>query len=220
MTDKRFLVPVLTLLAFGLPVGANVVPYCDYEGNCGANTTSAFSSAVALDGYSYASGTDLIFSGSLSDGNLEYNDGLTSVLFDSTSAFTITGSTLVATVDKPITITVPAAYAAIQLFLSNAGGGFDWTCLGGTSDCTYLSPTPIEVDYLNNTPGSAWTITITPEVSSEQIVVNSFNPAGAASQGPSDTPEVGTLLLIGSGLIAMRWIRRARPRSFRTPQPA
>jgi hypothetical protein len=213
---KRFLVPVLALVGFGVTARANVTVYCDV--NCGVNSTAAFSSVLLLDGYSYANNPDLTFAGlGLSGGNLQYTDGLTNVMFASTNMFTITSSTLVASAGKSVTVTVPAAYAAIQLNASTPSG-FDFTCFDSSCDGTILSSTPVEVDILNNSPGSAWSFTIsTNGIPSEQITINSFNPAGMPSQG-SDTPEVGTLLLIGAGLISMRWMRRAQLRFFGTPQ--
>jgi hypothetical protein len=218
MTNKRFLVPVLAFMAFGLLARANIVVYCD--SGCGMNT-AAFSSVLALDGYVYASTPDLTFTGSLTDGGLQYLDsGLTNVLFASPSSFTIPGSALQATANKGVTITVPASYAAIQLNVSQVGGGFDFTCYDTACDGAPLSSTPITLDYLNTTPGASWAITITPGgVSSEQLVINSFDPAGLGTgSGDSSTPEVGTLFLIGAGLIAMRWMKRAPRRLFRNPQ--
>jgi hypothetical protein len=218
---KKILVAVLAVAAFGLPARASVVPYCNSY--CGGNTTAAFASVVGLDGYTYASGTDLTFTGGLSDGGLQYLDGATSVLFAASSALTITVSdVLELAANKAITISVPAGYGAVQLFLSQTGVvGSAFTCIDTSCDDTYLTSTPIELDYLNTTPGSAWNITITPGLSSEQIIVDSFNPAGT-SQGSSggDTPEVGTLLLIGSGLIGMRWMKGLPRRFFGTPQTA
>jgi hypothetical protein len=216
---KRILVPVLALAAFGLTARASIAVYCDV--NCGGNTTAAFSSVLLLDGYSYANNPDLTFTGlGLSGNSLQYTDGLTNVMFASTNMFTITSSTLVASAGKSVTVTVPAVYAAIQLNASNSGPGFDFTCFDGGCDGTILSGTPVEVDILNNSPGSIWSFTIsTTGIPSEQITINSFNPAGMQAQG-SDTPEVGTLLLIGAGLISMRWMRRAQLHFFGPPQTA
>jgi hypothetical protein len=217
---KRFLVPVLALAAFGLPAMASSVPYCDTY--CGGNDTAAFSNALALDGYTYVSGTDLTFTGGLSDGGLQYLDGSTGVLFAASSAFTITSLTLETAANKAITITVPAAFGAIQLMLSQTGApGFATTYTDSFMDDVLLTSSPWVLDYLNTTPGSSWTITLTPGTSGEQIIVDAFNPAGIQSQGGgSSTPEVGTLLLIGTGLIAMRWMKRVPRLFFRTPQPA
>jgi hypothetical protein len=217
---KKILVAVLAVAAFGLPARASVAAYCNL--NCGSNT-AAFDSVVSSDGYTYASGTDLAFSGGLSDGGLQYLDGATSVLFAASSALTITVSdVLEATANNTITISVPAGYAAIRLFLSQTGVvGNAFTCLDSSCDATYLTSTPAEVSYINTTPGSPWTITLSPDSPGERIIVDSFNPAGT-SQGSSggDTPEVGTLLLIGSGLIGMRWMKGLPRRFFGTPQTA
>jgi len=222
MSMKRFLVPVMALAAFGFPLGASVVPYCNTW--CGGNDTATFASTVALDGYTYASGADLTFTGALSDGGLQYVDAATTLLFSASSTFTITVSdVLQAAANKAITISVPAGYGAVQLFLSQTGVvGNAFTCIDTSCDNTYLTSTPIELDYINTAGlGAAWSITITPGLSSEQVIIDSFNPAGTAQgTGGSDTPEVGTLLLIGSGLIGMRWMKRLPRRFFATPQTA
>jgi hypothetical protein len=222
MSMKRFLVPVMALAAFGLPLGATVVPYCNNF--CGGNDTATFASIVALDGYTYASGTDLTFTGSLSDGGLQYVDAATSVLFSASSIFTITVSdVLEAGANKAITISVPAGYGAVQLFVSQTGViGNAYTYTDPSQDATYLTSTPVEVDYINTAGlGAAWSITITPGLSSEQVIIDSFNPAGTSQgTGGSDTPEVGTLLLIGSGLIGMRWMKGLPRRFLGTPQTA
>jgi hypothetical protein len=210
---KRFLVPVLALVSFGLTASADIVPYCD--GFCGGHDTATFNSAVALDGYTYASGTNITFTGSLSDGGLQYNDVPTMVLFAASSAFTITNSALVTPANNTLTIVVPAGFGAIQLSLSQTGAQGSATMFTDSfSDSVILTSSPSVLDYLNTTPGANWTITLTPGTNGEQITVNGFNPAGLQSQ--SDTPEVSTLLLIGTGLIAMRWMKRVPRRFFRT----
>jgi hypothetical protein len=210
MINKKFLAPVLALVAIGLPARANVAVYC--AGDCGGNTLAAFNSLVAADVYTYASGTDLTFTGSLSGGGMQYLDGATQVLFAASSAFTINADVLTSASNGAITFTVGAQYAAIRLMLS-ANGANDFTCIDSSCDGTPLGFTPKEIDYITDTPGSQWSVTISPGLGGEQISVNSFNPAGPGSE----TPEVGTLLLIGAGLIAMRWMPR---RVFRTPRLA
>jgi hypothetical protein len=217
---KRFLVAVVALAAFGLPARASVVPYCDSF--CGGNDTAAFSSALGLDGYTYVNGTDLTITGTLSDGGLQYLDGQTGVMFAASSAFTITSLTLQTAANGVLTISVPAVFGAIQLSLSQTGApGSAITYDDSFFDSVYLTSSPMTLDYLNTAPGSNWTITLTPATSGERITVNGFNPAGT-SQGSTggDTPEVGTLLLIGSGLIGMRWMKRVPRRFFGTPQTA
>jgi hypothetical protein len=215
MINKSFLSSVLAFVAIGVAARADVVPYCD--GFCGSHDIASFNSALALAGYTYVSDTDLVFGGSLSDAGLQYLDAETNVMFAASSAFMINGVTLETAASKALTISVPAAYGAIQLVLSQPGGGSDTTFTDSFDDSVNLSSTLLVLDYLNTTPGSNWTITLTPNFPGEQITVNGFDPAGV---NMSSTPEVGTLLLIGSGLIAMRYVRRARSHFFRTPQTA
>jgi hypothetical protein len=221
MMSKRFLVPVLALAAFGLPGKANPVVdvYCD---NGCSNSTSAFDSLIFTTPYTYAYGVDQTFTGTLVS-STEYLDSSGVEFMDTraTNTFSITGSDGLATssTNGIILITVPAAYAAIQLSLSAAAGMSNFTCIDLACDGTQLSTTPIFVDYINTTPGTSWTIQISTSTP-ESIIVDGFNPASLGSSQPASTPEVGTLLLIGSGLIAMRWLKRVPRRFFRTPQTA
>jgi hypothetical protein len=204
---KKFLVPVLALFGFGFSAQADVTEYCNPSGNCGSNTTTAFETAVTNDSYTYASLTDITFaSGGLSGS--QYLDPMTQVLFAASSALAISGVTLVETAENNITITVPATYAAIRFSVSQLGAaGSAFTGIDANSNYyVFLTSTPQEIGFINQTPGSPWTITLVPGLSGEKIQFDSFDAAGAAAP----TPEVGTLLLIGSGLIAMRYMKRRR----------
>jgi hypothetical protein len=215
---KRILAPVLVLAAIGLPAGAAVATYCN-GGGCSTNTTAAFDSMVTVEGLTYANPTDLTFTGSLT-GTTQYTDGLTNVVFSDSDAFGITGSSGLQEQGATdiVTITVPSQYSVIQLSLVASSSGFFFTCLdAGCNTTTNLTATPQFVDYVNTTPGSSWTVTMSSD-SADKLIISAFNPAGL--QNNADTPEVGTILLIGAGLIAMRWMRRPRQRWFRSPQTA
>jgi hypothetical protein len=59
-------------------------------------------------------------------------------------------------------------------------------------------------------------ITVTGPNNTTGVQISGVQLAGA---GQAETPEVGTLLLIGAGLISMRWMKRLpKPRFFRSPQ--
>jgi hypothetical protein len=217
--NKRFLVPVLALAAFGLPARASTVAYCD-GGGCGSNIMSAFNSLTGSD--SWASASPITFGdfpiGVLS-GN-EYTDDLTSVMFQATHNLTDAGvlDTQYNAGDT-LTITIPATYTVVvlSLFSQNGPEGF---CIDAGCDYATLSSTPLSVGYINSSPTGPWTIQISEFNGAFSIGVNSFNAANTG-MGSSDTPEVGTLLLIGAGLISMRWMKRLpRPRFLRTPQTA
>jgi hypothetical protein len=217
MTTKRYLVSVLALLACGLPAGATIATYCD--NGCGANTTAAFNSAVTTDGLVYASVPDLNFTGSLT-GTTQYTDGLTNIVFADSDGFGITGSLGLQASGSTdtITVSVGSQYTAVRLNIAAATSGFFFTCLdSGCNNTINLTATPQYAEYINTAMGSPWVITISAG-SPDRIIIDGFDAAGMQSQ--ADTPEIGTLLLIGTGLIVMRWMKR-RPRlSFRTPQTA
>jgi hypothetical protein len=225
MNIKRFLVPVLALAAFVLPASADVIAYCDGFG-CGSNTTAAFTSAVTADGDTYASISNITFTdGSLT--GVQYDDGLTSVIFqNSTHAFTINSGELDTSIsgNDSVTITVPAAYSAIVLNLTNFNSGTVGFGLDGNDFANLSHGSTTTVGYTNIGGTDPWTITIFPFQTNGALGILSFDAAGIVqSQAPptgSDTPEVGTLLLIGAGLIAMRWMKRAPRRFFQAPQIA
>ncbi len=210
MIKLRFLAPVLALAACALPAGASVVSYCDGYG-CGSNTMAAFTTLTSSD--TYASASPITFSNSLGvlSGN-QYTDDLTNVIFQATHNLADPGvlDTQYGAGDV-LTITIPATYTVVLLSLTSQNGAAGFYLDG--SNYTNFSSTPTSVGYINSSPTGPWTIQISPFASGFSVAVNSFDAVGAA---PSPTPEVGTMLLIGSGLIAMRWVGRF----FRSPQSA
>jgi hypothetical protein len=211
---KRFLVPVLALAAFGLPAGATTVAYCDGVG-CGSNVMSVFNSLTAGDIWESASPITFGLTLGTLTGN-DYTDTLTSIDFQAAHNLTDPGDldTQNGTGDM-LTITVPSTITVVVLsiFSQNGDHGF---CIDADCDNAQLSSTPISVGYINTSPTGPWTIQIYPiGGTSNSVGVSNFNAVGSQA----DTPEVGTLLLIGAGLISMRWMKRLpRPRFFRAPQ--
>jgi hypothetical protein len=213
---KRFLVPVLALAAFGLPAGATTVAYCDGSG-CGTNIMSVFNSLTAGD--TWASASPITFGdfpiGVLS-GN-QYTDDLTSVMFQATHNLSDPGALdTQAGAGDTLTITVPATYTVVVLSIFSQNGPWGF-CIDAGCDYANLTSTPLSVGYINDGLSGPWTIQIKEQSGAYSVGVNSFNAAGSQA----DTPEVGTLLLIGAGLISMRWMKRLpRPRFFHSPQTA
>jgi hypothetical protein len=203
---KRFLIPVLALAALGLPAGATTVAYCD-GGGCGSNIMSAFNSLTGSD--PWVSASPITFGdfpiGVLS-GN-EYTDDLTGIQFQATHNLTDSGVLDTQNgAGDPLTITVPETFTVVilSLFSQNGTGFF---CIDQACDYDTLGATPLSVGYINSSPTGPWTIQIyiTGGLASS-VGVSNFNAVGAS--GAADTPEVGTVLLIGAGLIGMRWMKR------------
>jgi hypothetical protein len=208
MTTKRFLIPVLALAAFGLPASADAVMYCN--SGCGANTMAAFNTATSGLGAAtqdeFTAGNITIDGGS---GLTQYLDPTTGLLFfdDNFNTLSIVGTTLeVGSTSDSGLITVPTGVTAFVVGLS-AGGSSQTYTINGTS--VFLLA-PAQFGFID-AGGNIGNILIS-RGSGGPLIFDNFDVSGGASQ--SETPEVGTLLLIGFGLIAMRWMKRVPRRRF------
>jgi hypothetical protein len=213
MINKKFLAPILALAAIGLPLRASVATYCAGSG-CGAANNTAFTNALATDGYTLQGLTTFVV------GNLvgsTYTDPTTGIVFTdfAGSNLFIIGSELqtptgVPVLGETILISIPAMYLAISLDVNIPSG----LC---TDAFCPANETAGFVGFINPGGLAPWSVYIQPASNFNGTGINSFS----AATGGSETPEVGTLLLIGFGLIAMRWVRRVPrlPRLiFRTPR--
>jgi hypothetical protein len=210
---KRFLVPVLALAALGLPAGASIVEYCSGTG-CGSQTSAAFMNDLSTDSYTLQGLTTFAASGI--SGSI-YTDSATGIVFTDFLGMSLSVSS--GTLSTPVTnstpnyivMTIPATIVAIE-FVVNVPNGVCLNVICPTNETNGF------VGFLNSTPGAQWTAQIGAFFGGQSVSINNFN-AATAGASQSDTPEIGTLLLIGTGLISMRWMKRApRHRFFRTPQ--
>ncbi len=221
---KRILAPVLVFVGFGLTASASIAEYCSGSNPaCTAFSQTTFISTVSADnpagplGFSDSLG---VLSGDSYTDNLteiafiDYLGGSPNgVMFAASSAFAINTLTLVTAANK-VQITVPANYVAVSFSIDVPQGLCDNYCAEGHTS------SPLEVDYLNTgDPSAPWVINISPLGAGNVTEIISFDAYSTASQ-TSDTPEVGTLILIGAGLISMRWMRRAQLHFSGPPQTA
>jgi hypothetical protein len=213
MMTKNFLASVLVLVGFGLPVSAGIVDYCGGSG-CGTNNGSAFMTDLTTDGYTLGAAID--FTGILSDDT--YTDG-SGILFSSAEglALSIVGGSL----ESPgmagggpeyIQISIPATIAAIQLTVTAQGG----VCTDVYCPAFSNSVSQGFVGFINTNPTAPWVVDVGLFTNGNVLNINNFSVASSAG---SETPEVATLVMIGAGLIAMRWMRRWPRRFFWTLQP-
>jgi hypothetical protein len=205
MSKKRFLVPILALAALAVPARATLVDYCN--AGCGTNTLSVFNSLTSGD--TFASTSPITFSGAPVS---EYTDGLTNVLFQATHGFTISGGVLDTQNNQGDTliVTIPSTFTVVILTLTSQNGLAGFCVDSACNVITNLSSTPTTIGYINDSVTGAWTIGISKLGGSSSVAVNSFNVGSS-----SETPEVGTLLLIGAGLISMRLLRHLPRKLFR-----
>jgi hypothetical protein len=208
MSTKSYLAPILALLACGLPAGASTVEYCSGSNpSCSTFSQSAFNNAVITDVYTYTYGSLETFSAA--NGTLSgtmYTDAATGIEFidyasgSPSGALSDTGGTLSSPVgDYTIQIVIPQTYLAITLMVNVSRGLCGDYCAEGE--------TVGFVGFIDNdSPTSPWIVNISQLAGGTLTEITGFNAAGPASM--SDTPEVGTMLLIGFGLISMRWLKR------------
>jgi len=223
MTNKRFLVPVLAFVAFGWPAWAQQEYCSSTSANCSTNSQTAFNNAVSADDPAGVLG----FSNSLGVlSNDTYTDDRTSVVFvdylggspNGALSYSYSGSALTSPEISgnayTIQITIPADYLAIALDIDVPRGLCDNYCPEGQ--------TAGFVAFINTgDPSLPWTVNVSPLAGGFMTEIVNFDAYGPADMSP--TPEIGTLLLIGFGLIAMRWMKRARAprrRLLRTLQTA
>ncbi len=212
MTNKRFLSSVLAFVAIGVSARAATITYCDSF--CSANDIAAFN--LATGGLGTETPTTFS-SGNVSvngDGNYQYLDptGLLFVDESFTTLSVVAGALDAAMTFASFQITAPAGDTAVVVTLS-AGQLSQYLINGITVN---IGVTPVQFAFVNSA-GGIDPITILHQ-SGGPLTFDSFNQQPSADM--SDTPEVGTLLLIGSGLIAMRWMGRAKSHFFHTPRPA
>ena len=221
--SKRFLISVMVFAGVSLPAGAAVLTYCAGSG-CAAENQSAFNTDLATD--SYTLGGLITFSAGNLTGST-YTDPGTDVLFTDflgqnfnigSPGVSPTGLSTPVTGGSPnyIVITIPATIAAIEFTVDVPGG----LCLDAACPAGQTSGF---VGFLNNAPGSQWTVEMGPVSVNQYVSITNFSVAdasGGPGGGDSDTPEVATMILIGSGLIAMRLMRRVPQRLLRHFQPA
>jgi hypothetical protein len=186
--------------------------YCDTY--CGADTIAAFNAATGNLG---GATPDLFTSGNITvngSGYSQYLDITTGLLFfdDTYNAnvnLVLVGSTLeVGSPVDSVLITVPTGVTAFVVTLSAGGSGQSYVINGVTVFLTSSA----QFGFVDPT-GNIGNILIG-HSSGGPLVFDNFDVSGGSSQSP--TPEVGTLLLIGAGLIAMRWMKRWPRRALRT----
>ena len=220
MMSKKFLVPVLALIGFGLPASASIVEYCTGSG-CGADNNAAFTSALTSDGYSLSA--FISFSTGIGGTGLlagtTYTDDASGIVFADVegNSLSLAGTALstpaVITGLNYIQITIPSTITALQLSVTAQGG----ICLDVDCPANSSSVSLGFVGFINANPTGTWTVDVGAFNEGHVLEINSLNFASSAG---SPTPEVATFVLIGFGLIAMRWMRRLPRRFFRTVQPA
>jgi hypothetical protein len=214
----------------GLAVPAHAtISYCN-TGCSSSNTGVTFSSfGTAASGLGDTMSSAITFvSGGLSGSPAIYGDAGTGTTFAGYSNATtqnslqILGTSLAQTINganSGIQVTLPANTYAFAMFVSTVSSfGSPFVELGdrNVSNSNYSlvianSSTSVFFGIISDTPLSS--LFIGNLGNDGAVKINSFETGGPADTA---TPEVSTFLLIGSGLVLMRFLRRRQQRHRQT----
>jgi hypothetical protein len=214
MLTRNFLIAALAAAGCAIPARASITTF---------STPSSFSAATIDYTFSDISFTqEGIYSPSTSDLGVVFSTSSTLLPYlDGTTGGALGGSwpagsalySMNSSGGNTLTITLPSAVNAISLYagldstsdsiqisLTDAGGG--------TPDTFNVSPsvnlgTPYFIGVTTNTSFS--TFTITSSNSADKITIDDMQIGQGQAQA---TPEVATFLLVGTGLLAMGYIKR------------
>jgi hypothetical protein len=195
-TDWR-LAPGATGLAFSAPI-TFLAGGLDVNGvytDAGTGTIFTAYSGASVDGQVAVLGT------SLAQGNNGSNTGFEIKLPANTYAFSaFIGACFSGVCNNPGF----ALYAVGQGDHTSFGTNYGLTVLGGGASQFFGIVSDVPLNYLF----------ISSSANYPKIGINSFEVGTAAAD--TSTPEVSTFLLIGSGLVLMRFLRRRQQRRQRT----
>jgi hypothetical protein len=220
---QRFLVSALVLACGAIPASATLTTYSSLSAFTAGNTDQTFQNITFPSG----------------NNGTTYTDPTTGVVFsDATSLIGIgtpsgwpAGSSLQAThcgspgsCTTTLTITLPATVTSVAMDLGLSGfNAFQVTVSNGV-DAPFSSnqeqsslSTPLFYGFASTSPFTTFTISTEDPVNDlllDAMEIGTPTSGGSGGGGdPPDTPEVATLLMIGSGLVMLRCGRRWMPRA-------
>src|SRR5579863_571909 len=233
MTTRGVLMSIVALAGLAVPAHATIAfVYCNDTTHCTSNSGMTFSSfGTTAGGLGDTMSSAITFvSGGLSGTPAIYVDAGTGTSFAGYSNATtqnslqIIGTSLAQTINgsnSGIQVTLPANTYAFAMFVSTVSGfGSPYVELGDriVSNSNYnlvipSSSTSVFFGIVSNTPLSSLFIGNLGG-SDGAVEIQSFETGG-----PAATPEVSTFLLIGTGLVLMRFLRRRQQRRRQTTLP-
>jgi hypothetical protein len=212
MFSQKFLISMALAAYCAIPASAALVTYCGVTG-C-SDPASGFAGATTSDTFSNIAVT----AGNLGD---NYTDPDTGVEFSDLLGLngsltapagwpageTITSNAGIST----LTITLPSAVSAVEFYVGvQIYDNFTIAITdsnGGTYTDGYFASTPTSAAFFGVTTDGAFTsFTITSQGPPDQITLDDISVGSAGAE--TATPEVTTLLLVGTGLFLMGYGRR------------
>jgi hypothetical protein len=202
MLAHRFLIPVLALVAW--PASAATVTYTDPATFNNATQSLFFSqidfnnAVLGANGYTDASGA--VFN----DSNQN-----TSMLATSASCFNTCAHGQVSDRLQGFAISLPSTIVAFAFYIASPQGEMVTVSFSGNGapSSTQFTAASSGVFFGATTDAPISAFTITGATFFDTIALDNFEIASGNTQ-VSNTPEAATFLLIGSGLMFMRLLRR------------
>jgi hypothetical protein len=215
MFVKKFLISVLVIGCCAIPASAAMVGYCSASTPC--VPSAGFAAATAGDTFQNIT----VSAGSLGTNFLDasgadFSDpaGLTGVL--SLAGWPAGGAIVAGTGINSITITLPTAVNAVEFYAGAQDySNFTITVDDGSGPYAngYLTGTPTSGAFFGITTTASFTsFTITGQSTIDKLTLDDISIGSAGSSDVSPTPEAATLLLVGTGLFMMGYLRRRMPR--------
>jgi hypothetical protein len=211
-TTFRTFVSLLALACSAIPVSAALTTYSTLSSFNSATSSQTFSNITFPSGSDGTSYTDIASQVVFSSAN-----GLTGIptigTWPAGSSLEVlnSGSTNVLTITLPSLVTSVSLYLGPQNFsnfnidVANTGGG---TYDNGAEEQS-SGTTPV---FFGVTSDSAFsTFTVTTFASVDHLVIDGVE-IGTSGSDQAQTPEVATFLMIGGGLLMLRYGRRWLPR--------
>jgi len=235
MFTRDVLISIMALAGLAAPARATIV-YCNDTSHCTSNTGVTFSTfGAAAGGLGDTMSSPITFvSGGLSSG--VYTDAGTGSVFNgfngtTPEALILSGTSLAqtgtsgnggnTTNGRSIQIVLPANTYAFAMLVSSVSGTADPFVELVSSPSNFNTSGNYTLSISSSSDSEFFGIISNTAISSifvgdlffsqSPITIQSFEVGG-----PAPTPEVSTFLLIGTGLVLMRFLRRRRQRRPQT----
>jgi hypothetical protein len=223
MTFQKLSISVLVLAAACVPVSASAVIYCSTS-DCGSDNQTAFNNATTS--LFFPNAPILFATAGLSADTTTYTDSVSGTEFiDDNSAGTsissegfnspIGAGLKIFTPGETIEVTLPANVYAFSTSIQDSSTGGICVETGSSfsrSSCStdVFLPTANTAGFIGVVSASPITTVWLGAPSGGQIQLNNFQIGEQGPSDPPDTPEIATMIMIGTGLISLGVMRRRR----------
>jgi hypothetical protein len=221
MSIQKIVLSAIVAACGAVPATATLTTYCvpgPYcSGGSNSNASSEFSTATSSDTFSDINVTQGSLGDSYTDSSgLIFSDSL-GLLGTSNPSGWPTGTAIAGSSGSngtTLTVTLPSSVDAIEFYVGMQDfSNFTISVTdnsGGTFSSGWFAQTNVSVpQFFGVTTDSYFTsFTITSQASPDKITLDDIMIGSSGASDPSPAPEATTLLLVGTGMFLMGYIRR------------